>query len=83
MDKRRKTNNSYFDTIIVTLNDELVKLFLNKKLSFFKMQRILLKSISSKDFTKYFNKYPKKINDIFIMADKVKNYLKKNEKNIF
>ena len=81
--KRRKTNNSYFDTIIVTLNDELVKLFLNKKLSFFKMQRILLKSISSKDFTKYFNKYPKKINDIFIMADKVKNYLKKNEKNIF
>ena len=47
------------------------------------MQRILLKSISSKDFTKYFNKYPKKINDIFIMADKVKNYLKKNEKNIF
>ncbi len=74
-----KKNNTYFEIILVTINDELVDLFLQEKISFFKMQKLLLKLLSNQVFTKYYNKYPKNINDIFTMADKVKNYLKKND----
>ncbi|ARJ49782.1 1-deoxy-D-xylulose 5-phosphate reductoisomerase [Candidatus Pelagibacter sp. RS40] len=72
--------NTYFETILVTINDELVRLFLNKKISFLKMQKLLLKFINYYSFTKYYNEFPKNTNDIYIMADKVKAYLKKNEK---
>ena len=72
--------DSYFEVILVTINDELVKLFLNKKISFIMMQKTLLKLIVNKDIKKYFNKEPKNISDIYLMVNKVKNYLKKNEK---
>ncbi len=72
--------DSYFEVILVTINDELVKLFLNKKISFIMMQKTLLKLIINKDLKKYFNKEPKNISDIYLMVNKVKNYLKKNEK---
>ena len=44
------------------------------------MQKLLLKFINYYSFTKYYNEFPKNTNDIYIMADKVKAYLKKNEK---
>ena len=44
------------------------------------MQKLLLKMINKKVFSKYYNKYPKKINDIYKMVNKVKLYLKKNDK---
>ena len=44
------------------------------------MQKLLLKLINSNIFIKYFKKYPKNINDIYIMADKVKKYLYENYK---
>ena len=44
------------------------------------MQKTLLKLIINKDLKKYFNKEPKNISDIYLMVNKVKNYLKKNEK---
>ena len=81
--KRFKKNNTFFETILVTLNDELVRLFLNKKISFIKMQKTLLKLININVFKKYNYKSPKNANDIFAMSIKVKNYLKKNEKNLY
>ena len=81
--KRFKKNNTFFETILVTLNDELVRLFLNKKISFIKMQKTLLKLININVFKKYYYKSPKNANDIFVMSIKVKNYLKKNEKNLY
>ena len=75
-----KIRDTFFEVILVTINDELVKLFLNKKISFIKMQKLLLKMINKKVFSKYYNKYPKKINDIYKMVNKVKLYLKKNDK---
>ena len=81
--KRFKKNNTFFETILVTLNDELVRLFLNKKISFIKMQKTLLKLININVFKKYYYKSPKNANDIFAMSIKVKNYLKKNEKNLY
>ena len=79
--KNFKIKNSFFEIILVTINDELVKLFLNKKINFIKMQNLLLRLIKTNKFAKYYNKYPKNINDIYIMADKVKKYLKSYEKN--
>ena len=65
---------------MVTINDELVKMFLNKKISFVKMQKSLTNLIKNHNFTKYYYKHPKNINDINLMADKVKEYLKNNDK---
>ena len=78
--KKKITTNTYFEIILVTINDELVKLFLKKKISFVQMQNLLIKSINSNIFKKFYQKYPKNINDIHIMADKVKKYLYENEK---
>ena len=72
--KKNKFKNTYFEVILVTLNDELVKLFLKKKISFIKMQEILLKLIRIDEFNIYYKKYPKNINDIYIMANRVKKY---------
>ena len=78
--KKKITTNTYFEIILVTINDELVKLFLKKKISFVQMQNLLIKSINSNIFKKFYQKYPKNINDIHNMADKVKKYLYENEK---
>ncbi len=75
-----KITNTYFEVILVTINDELVNLFLNKKITFAKMQNILIKLIRKNYFTKYYHKYPNNINDLYSMADKVKKYIRENEK---
>ena len=54
-------NDSLFETILVTINDELVKLFLNKKISYTNLIKKLLKFVSSKDFYKYKFIEPKKL----------------------
>ena len=75
-----KTKNTYFEVILVTINDELVNLFLNKKISFITMQSLLIKFIKKSMFKKYYNKQPKNINDIYLMVNKVKKLLIKNDK---
>ena len=42
------------------------------------MQNLLIKFIKKNAFKKYYNKYPKKINDVYIMVNRVKKYLKEN-----
>ena len=78
--KKYKIKDTFLEVILVTINDELVKLFLNKKISFIKMQELMLKIINKRVFTKYYNKHPKNINDIYKMINKVKIYLKENDK---
>ena len=78
--KKKRILDTYFEVILVTINDELVKLFLENQISFVKMQKLLLKLINSNIFKKYYKKYPKNINDIYIMSDKVKKYLYENKK---
>ena len=78
---RRRISDSFFEVILVIINDELVEMYLKNKINFNKMQKTLLKLIKNKTFTKYYNKYPKNINDIFKMVDRVKNYFKKHEEN--
>ena len=78
--KKLKRNDSYYEIILVTVNDFFVKRFLNGNISFQKMQIKLLKKLKDPYLSKYYNSYPKKINDIYLIVDKVKKYLNENEK---
>ncbi len=45
-------NNTLFETLLVSMNDELVSLFLNKKISYDQISKNLLSRINSKTFSK-------------------------------
>ena len=79
--KDYKKNDSYFEIILVTVNDYFVKKFLSGNINFQKMQIKLLKKLKDPYLSKYYNKYPKKINDIYMVVNKVKKYLYENKKN--
>ena len=70
-----KKNDSYFEIILVTVNDYFVKKFLNGQINFQKMQIKLLNKLKDPYLSKYYKKFPKKINDIFKMVYKVNAYL--------
>ena len=59
-----KDKHSLYDTIIVSANDVLVNLFLQKKIKFTQINIKLFKFIKEKEFLKYRNIYPKNLNDI-------------------
>ena len=56
--------DSLFETIIVTVNDNLVKQFLDDKIRFTDISTVLLKILNNKNFTKYKRIIPRNINDI-------------------
>ena len=56
--------NSLFETVLVSCNDELVDLFLQKKISFLNIHKLTKKIISLKEFDKFKHKRPKNIQDI-------------------
>ena len=45
--------DTLFDTILVSLNDELVKMFLEKKIKYIDISSLFLKLVKSKEFIKY------------------------------
>ena len=63
--------DSLFETIIVSANDKLVKLFLNNKIKFIDIPNILLKICSIAEFKKFKFKTPKNIDEINVLADYV------------
>ena len=63
--------DSLFETIIVSANDKLVKLFLNNKIKFIDISNILLKVCSIAEFKKFKSKKPKNINEINDLAEYV------------
>ena len=56
--------NSLFETILVTVNDEVVRLFLNGKIKFTDIPRIIAKIISLKKYQKYKKKTANKLSKI-------------------
>jgi 1-deoxy-D-xylulose-5-phosphate reductoisomerase len=69
--KQLPKNTSLFETIIVSLNDTLVELFLSKKINFFELNNNLLSFLKKKEFTKYKKKKPHKIKDILNLANNI------------
>ena len=63
---------SLFETVLVSANDELVQLFLEKKIKFTDISKILFKIIKSKKYNKYKNIRPKNINDIINLSEFVR-----------
>ena len=63
--------NSLFETALVSSNDYLVNLYLNKKIKYNEISYILLKIMNSKEIKLLRKKYPKNINDIL----KIKDYV--------
>ena len=62
--KNLPNKNSLFETVIVSANDELVNLFLKKKISYVSIIRNLLSFIKKGNFNKYKSKEPKNVNEI-------------------
>jgi 1-deoxy-D-xylulose-5-phosphate reductoisomerase len=63
--------NTLFDTVIITINDNLVDLFLKRKISFIDISKNLLNLSKFKEFQKYRKIKPKNVNDIY----NLKNYV--------
>ena len=60
-----------FETIIVTANDKLVKLFLNNKIKFTDISNMLLKICDIPEFKKFKSIKPTNIEEIHKLSDHV------------
>ena len=65
--------NSLFETVVVSANDELVRQFLNQKISFSEISSELLKILNKKEFSKYKKIYPTNVNDILYLSNYVRS----------
>ena len=63
--------DSLFETIIVTANDKLVKLFLNNKIKFTDISNMLLKICDIAEFKKFKAIKPRNIEEIYNLSDYV------------
>jgi len=70
-------NKSYFETILITINDYLVNKFLSNKIDYFSIQKKILLFIKDPFLTKFYRYHPKRIDDITKMSNITKNYLDK------
>ena len=69
--KHLPKKNSLFETVIVSANDRLVNLFLQKKIKFTDISKLLLKVIKSNEFKKFKYRVPQNIHEI----KKLNNYV--------
>jgi len=69
---------SFFETILISLNDLLVQKYLNGSINYISIKSNLLKHIKSPYFKKYYKLKPKNIYDIKKISTLTKNYLEKN-----
>ena len=67
---------SLFETILITANDEVVKLFLKKKIKYTEIVPLINKIIKSKIFTKYKKITPKSLDNITILSKFVRFKIK-------
>ena len=69
--------DSLFETILITINDELVEFFLNKKIEYKKISTLLLKIINFKSIKKYCNVRPKSVDQVYKIRDYAKKIVRK------
>jgi len=83
IDKKKFTNvnvlnkipnkTTLFETVIVATNDELVKNFLEKKISFTELNLLINKIISRKDFEKFKYLSPRNVSQVVKLSNYVRN----------
>ena len=74
-------NNSLFETILVSINDKFVELFLSNKIKFTDISKKMNKMLSLYSFKKYKKIKPKNIEEIVEMNTKIKNKIEHFIKN--
>ncbi len=74
-------NDSFFETILITINDSLVEKYLKGQINYLSIQKNLLKLIKSKYFRKFYKLKPKSIYDIKNMIYLCQIYLENNIKH--
>lgn len=72
--------NSLYETVIVSINDTLVNLFLNRQIKFNDISKLFFKNINKKEFKKYKKIVPKTYQDIINLDKFVR--LKLNVKSL-
>ena len=70
--KSLPSKSSLFETVVVSANDQLVNLFINKKINFHEISKNILKIINMIEFQKYKKIKPKYIKDIHILSEYVR-----------
>ena len=66
--KRLPLKDSLYETVIVSANDELVEMFLEKKIKFLEIIHRLNKIINLKEFIKYKKITPKNLSQIYKLS---------------
>ncbi len=74
------SKHSLYETVIVSANDELVNLFLEKKIKFHDISKEILRTINLKEFNVFKKKSPKKLSEIINLNKYVR--LKINSKSV-
>ena len=64
--------HSFFETILTSVNDEVVNEFLKKNVSFDNIAKLVIKFLKNKKFQKYKLIYPKNINEIIDLNSEIK-----------
>ena len=70
--KKISGENTLFDTVITTANEELVGLFLQGKISFRQIVKNLTKIVNLKEYKKFFLKKPSSLNKIYKVCELVR-----------
>tara|TARA_Y100000816_G_scaffold173725_1_gene124956 strand:- start:4032 stop:5210 length:1179 start_codon:yes stop_codon:yes gene_type:complete len=73
----RNFKNTYFEVILVSINDLLVKKYLENKISYISLHIFMLKFLKKPILSKFFVLKPKNINDIKKMVNKTNQYVEK------
>ena len=64
-------NSSLFETILITVNDYFVQKFLEKKINFEKLIKLIYKILNQKEFQKFKRIRPKNLKEIYNLRDYV------------
>ena len=74
-------NSSYFETILITINDNLVYKYLDNDINYISINRNLIRFIKSPFLRKYYKLKPKSIYDIKKMINLTNNFIENKIKN--
>ena len=74
--KKLPKNNSLYETVLVTANDEFVKLFLRKKINYTDIFKKTLNIINRNEFIRLKKILPRNFSDVINTSEKVRNRIR-------
>ena len=70
--KKINNNNTLFETVLISANDELVDLYIKNKINFLEINKNLIKILKYKKYSILIKRKPKKISDIINLSEEVR-----------